>query len=157
MENLFIKAALQTWDLQVTRTEKIFNQLSDDDLLKQIAPGRNSARYLLGHLVAVNDAMSEILGTGKAAYPELQAIFIKSPDGSGLELPTVGELRLYWNLVHERLKKEFLSIPEAEWTTRHTAMTDEDFAKDPGRNKFAVFLNRTSHLAFHLGQLRLLV
>ena len=157
MENLFIKAALQSWDIQITRTEKIFNQLSDDDLLRHIAPGRNSALYLLGHLIAVHDAMSEILGTGKAAYPELQAAFIKSPDGSGLELPTAEELRYYWKLVHERLKKELLSISDAEWITRHTAMTDEDFEKDPGRNKFAVFLNRTNHLAFHLGQLRLLV
>ena len=34
--------------------------------------------------------------------------------------------------------------------------TDEDFAKEPARNKLSVLLNRTNHLAYHLGQLRLL-
>jgi hypothetical protein len=34
-------------------------------------------------------------------------------------------------------------------------MTDEDFAKNPARNKLSVLLNRTSHVAYHLGQMLL--
>jgi len=32
-------------------------------------------------------------------------------------------------------------------------MTDEDLAKDPGRNKLSVLINRTNHMAYHIGQL----
>ena len=40
-----------------------------------------------------------------------------------------------------------------DWFSRHTAMTDEDFEKEPGRNKLSVVINRTNHMAYHLGQL----
>jgi hypothetical protein len=35
-------------------------------------------------------------------------------------------------------------------------MTEEDFEKEPGRNKLSVLINRTNHMAYHLGQLVLL-
>jgi hypothetical protein len=158
MENLYIKTALQNWDLQVMRTGKILDTMTGDDLLKEIAPGRNRAIYILGHLIAVSDGISEILGTGKKAYPELYATFVQNPDRSDFETPTTGdELKSYWNQVNERLKTEFLAIGNDEWLKRHNAVTDEDFVKDPGRNKLNILLNRANHLAFHLGQLRLLV
>ncbi len=157
MENLYIKAALQNWNLQVTRTGKLLDMMTGDDLLKEIAPGRHRAIYILGHLIAVNDTISEVIGTGKKAYPELYATFVQNPDRAVLEIPTGDELKSYWILVHERLKTEFLTVGNDGWLTRHTLVTDEDFAKDPGRNKLNVLLNRTNHLAFHLGQLRLLV
>jgi hypothetical protein len=111
---------------------------------------------VLGHLVAVDDAISEIMGTGKRAYPELFAPFVQEPDKPGTEIPSVEELKNYWNLVHERLKQEFITLAPANWFDRHNSMTDEDFEKDPSRNKLSVLLNRTGHLAYHLGQLRLL-
>ncbi|HEY0244018.1 MAG TPA: hypothetical protein VGC01_00515, partial [Mucilaginibacter sp.] len=83
--------------------------------------------------------------------------FVQNPDRAVLEIPTGDELKSYWILVNERLKTEFLTVGNDGWLTRHTLVTDEDFAKDPGRNKLNVLLNRTNHLAFHLGQLRLLV
>jgi hypothetical protein len=33
---------------------------------------------------------------------------------------------------------------------KHTAMSDEDFAKDLGRNRLAVVLSRTNHMSYHL-------
>jgi len=38
-----------------------------------------------------------------------------------------------------------------DWLARHTAVSEEDFAKDPSRNRFAVLLSRTNHLSYHLG------
>jgi hypothetical protein len=32
-------------------------------------------------------------------------------------------------------------------------MTDEDYAKDPMRNRLSVLLSRTNHLSFHIGQI----
>jgi hypothetical protein len=32
------------------------------------------------------------------------------------------------------------------------AVSEEDFAKDASRNRFAILLSRTNHLSYHLGQ-----
>jgi hypothetical protein len=39
-----------------------------------------------------------------------------------------------------------------DWARRHSSVSEEDFAKDPSRNRFAVLLGRTNHLSYHLGQ-----
>jgi len=36
------------------------------------------------------------------------------------------------------------------------AVSDEDFSKEPHRNKLNVIINRTNHMSYHLGQLILL-
>jgi len=100
--------------------------------------------------------MSDILGTGKPQYPELRQIFLQMPDRQAEKIPSVADLRKVWTSVNARLTSEFSAVPEAEWFNRHQAMSDEDFAKDPSRNKLNVLINRTNHLAYHLGQLRLL-
>ena len=40
----------------------------------------------------------------------------------------------------------------SDWVQRHSAVSEEDFAKDPSRNRFAILLSRTNHLSYHLGQ-----
>ena len=42
-----------------------------------------------------------------------------------------------------------------EWLKKHPAGSDEDFAKDPDRNRLAVVLSRTNHMSYHLGQIML--
>jgi|SRR5450755_1877164 len=150
------KTALQAWQTQVDRTSKFLNELSDEQLIKEIAPGRNRGVYLVGHLAAVHDMLPEILGLGKRAYPELQPVFLEAPDKSIEKTPSAPELRQIWTNVHERLKREFAEIQPDGWFARHESMTDAEFEKEPSRNKLSVLLNRTSHLAYHFGQLRLL-
>lgn len=36
---------------------------------------------------------------------------------------------------------------------KHSAVSEEDFAKEPHRNKLNLLLNRTNHLSYHHGQL----
>ena len=38
---------------------------------------------------------------------------------------------------------------------KHTAVSDEDFAANPLRNRLSVLLSRTRHLAYHIGQIAL--
>jgi hypothetical protein len=38
---------------------------------------------------------------------------------------------------------------------RHNAVSEEDYAKDPTRNRLAVLLSRTNHMSYHLGQITL--
>jgi DinB superfamily len=155
-KSLLTQSAIKSWQMQVDRSSKLIDELTDEQLSREIAPGRNRGIYLVGHLAAVSDAMPEILGLGKNNYPELRDLFLEAPDKSRELIPSVSELRKIWTGVHERLKKEFEKMPAEAWFTRHESMTDADFEKDPTRNKMSVLLNRTNHLSYHFGQLRLL-
>ncbi len=155
-KDVSVKAALHAWQTQIVRATKFISELSDSQLMNEIAPGKNRGIYLVGHLAAYHDIMPEILGLGKRLYPDLQPIFLQTPDKTVEKIPSAAELRQIWNAVHERLQNEFEKMTADNWFSRHESMTDEDFEKDPARNKLSVLLNRTSHVAYHMGQLRLL-
>ena len=150
---LLVRMSLQAWEVQIKRTEKLFDGLTDEQLLQEVAPGRNRGVYLLGHLIAVHDAMLPLLGLGEKLYPELEEIFIRNPDTRGIKMPAIAELREYWTALHHNLSVHFNAMIPEQWLQRHNAMTDEDLVKDPGRNKLSVLMNRTAHIAYHLGQL----
>jgi len=42
-----------------------------------------------------------------------------------------------------------------DWLKKHTAVSDEDFSKNPTRNRLAVVLNRTNHASVHTEQIAL--
>src|SRR5712671_1194783 len=83
--------------------------------------------------------------------------FISSPDKTGAQLPPVGELRKYWDEVNDKLLAQFATLSADEWLQRHYAMSEEDYAKDPTRNRLAVLLSRTNHMSYHLGQITLAI
>jgi uncharacterized damage-inducible protein DinB len=155
-QQLIIKMALDPWNTQVLRAYKLFSDLSDKQLREEVAQGRNSGIYLLGHLTAVHDALFPLFGLGEKLYPELEDIFIKNPDKSGIEKPMTRELRNFWSEVNNKLSQHFNQFTFDEWFQKHTSVSDEDFEKEPHRNKLNVLLNRTNHLVYHLGQLAFL-
>lgn len=144
------------WNGQIERTDKLFNLLTDEQLQQEVAPGRNSGVYLLGHLTAVHDALIPLFGLGDKRYPALENIFIRNPDKSGLEKPAIQDLRKYWQEVNQVLAHHFSGFSPNDWLQRHSAVSEEAFAKEPHRNRLNVLLSRTSHLAYHLGQLEFL-
>lgn len=154
--NLLVKMVIAAWDTQNRQLEKLINALPDEQLLKEIAPGRNTGIYLLGHLIAVSDALLPLLGFSDRLYPELEDVFIKSPDKSGLPMPTISELKEKLQAVNTKLTTVFETTSIDEWLERHTAVSAEDFANEPHRNKLNVILNRTGHMANHIGQMLLL-
>jgi hypothetical protein len=156
-KELFIKMVISAWDTQNSRVTKIIDSLSDAQLHADTAPGRNSGFYLIGHLIAVNDALLPLLGWGDRLYAQLDAPFVKNPDKSGLEVPTLAELKTYWKQVNEKLSAAILTMKPDDWFTKHTAVSNEDFAKEPHRNKLNIIINRTNHTSNHLGQLNYLV
>lgn len=153
VKELFIKMVVDAWDTHCNRLTKLFDALSDEQLAKGTAPERNTGIYLLGHLVAVTDGMFPLLGFGERAYPQLEKPFVTSPDRSGLEFPPVQELRKYWKEINTRLSEKIAATSPDEWFTKHNAVSAEDFAKEPHRNKLNVLINRTNHNSYHLGQL----
>lgn len=155
-EQIVVKMALDAWNSHLSRTEKLFSELSDLQLQQEISPGKNSGIYLLGHLVAVHDAMLPLLGLGEKLYPSLYNIYVENPANAGLEEPLTEYLRKYWKEVHARLASAFEGMSTENWFGPHKSVSEEDFKLQPHRNKLNLVINRTNHLAYHLGQLVLL-
>jgi len=151
-EEFFGGAALQSWKLVVGRFDKALAELSDEQLQRRVAPGRNRLYYILGHLTAVHDRLFALLDVGARLHPELDEAFISNPDGTLADPVPAAELRRAWSEVNARLTAAFEKFTPADWLARHTQVSEEDFAKDPTRNRLAVVLSRTSHVAFHTGQ-----
>jgi hypothetical protein len=153
LKAIFINMVISAWDTYNTRIKKLLDTMSDEQLLSETAPGRNSGIYIIGHLVAINDGLFPILGFGERLYPELDKVFLNSPDRSGLEKPSINQLKEYWNKVNTKLAENINQVTADEWFTRHNNVSEEDFAKEPHRNKLNIIINRTNHTSYHLGQL----
>lgn len=147
---------LDRWYAQLTNFETALNSMTNEQLQKEIAPGKNRGIYLLGHLTAVHDDMLVLLDFGNKLYPELAEPFIKSPDKSGIEIPSASELRATWNNLNTTLNQHINRLQPDDWFQKHTAVSEEDFSKEPHRNKLNIIITRTSHLSYHLGQFALL-
>lgn len=154
-QQLSVKVAINSWRLVVERADKTFSNLTEDQLLKEVAPGKNRLIYLWGHLTAIHDAMFSTLGLGPRLHPELDAVFVSNPDKTTAQLPSARELKKYWDEVNGKLLSQFESLSAEEWLLQHRAMSEEDYAKDPTRNRLAVLLSRTNHASYHLGQVML--
>ncbi len=85
-------------------------------------------------------------------HPELDAIFVSKPDKEIEPLPSISALRKYWTDVNSSLSEKFAGLLPQEWLQRHMAMSEEDYGRDPTRNRLSVLLSRTNHLSYHLGQ-----
>jgi uncharacterized damage-inducible protein DinB len=151
---ILVDMTLKAWNQQISRAEKFFDAQSDENLEKEVAPGRNRLGYLYGHLTASNDTMTVLFGFGPRLYPSFEDIFSKNPDRT-LPFPPASEIRKAWKDTHQALNKNFEKLSVDEWLDKHTAMTAEDLAKEPTRNKLSVLISRINHVAYHLGQLNL--
>lgn len=152
-----IKQVISSWTSQNKAVTSFFNKYDDDAYLNEVVPGRNRAIYLLGHLTATNDSLLPLLGLGDKLYPQLEKPFqINADDKTTENIPTVAELKQYWENVNATLTEGFSKMLSHDWLDRHTKVSAEDFALDPSRNKLTVLLGRTSHQSYHLGQLNFL-
>jgi hypothetical protein len=151
-EGSCIALALKVWKTQIDRADKLFRSLSSEDVLREIAPGRNRLVYLWGHLTAIHDAMLPLLGLGERLHPEFDVAFVSNPDKSRAGIPSHEQVRHAWNVVNAELWKGFEKMSWSDWVHRHSAVSEEDFAKDASRNRFSILLSRTNHLSYHLGQ-----
>ncbi|HWB90221.1 MAG TPA: DinB family protein [Puia sp.] len=149
----FVESGLLNWEQAIGRASAFFDKCTDAELLQPIVPGKNRVIYLLGHLAAIHDRMLPLLGIGERRYPHLDELFITSPDNPAASLPEVTELRNAWKVVNEYITGVLRSWSPEEWLQRHTAVSAEDFAREPHRNKFTLVLNRARHVDYHVGQL----
>jgi hypothetical protein len=145
-------AALNSWKLVVGRLDTAIAPLTDEQLQKQVAPGKNRLFYLIGHLTAVHDRLFALLGLGDRLHPELDEVYITNPDRALPDPVSAADLKRAWSEVNSKLTGAFERLTPRQWLEKHTAVSAEDFAKDPTRNRLAVLMSRTNHVAFHTGQ-----
>lgn len=152
-KQLMTKMVLDSWYLTVKRADALFDSLSDEKLILEIAPNRNRGVYLLGHLAAIHDMMLPLLNIGKLQFAELASSFIRTPDDSSNDKFTVTQLREFWKASNSNLAKQFDNLSPEEWFEKHASISEEDFAAEPHRNRLNVVISRSNHLSYHLGQL----
>jgi len=95
-----------------------------------------------------------MLGFVERLHPELDNQFTK-PDKTIPDERSAAELRRVFDEVNCKLTAEIEALPALDWLKPHSAISEEDFAKEPLRNRLSVLLSRTAHATFHAGQIRL--
>jgi hypothetical protein len=153
-EEVLIQAAISSWEQVVTRVGTLCLNRTEQQLLVEVAPGKNRIIYLWGHLTAIHDAMFSVLRLGDRLHPELDAVFIVKPDRS-IPLPTSAEIAKCWEGVHTTLLARFATLSPNAWFERHGNVSAEEFERNPARNRLAVLLSRTNHASYHFGQMML--
>lgn len=155
MDELLISTVVSSWKQIVNRLDERLAPLGEEQHEKQVAPNRNRLLYLLGHLTAVHDRMRPLLGIGERLHPELDEAYINNPDRTISDPLSAAELKRAWSEVNAAIISAVEKFSANDWLQKHDAVSDADFAKDPMRNRLAVFLSRTNHASFHTGQMAL--
>lgn len=155
-KQLVVRSVLDAWNSRIEAADKLFNSLTDEQLAQEIAPGKNRGIYLLGHLTAVHDKMLPLLNFEAQVYPHLDEPFLNKADKTVASLPSTAELRENWKTINAKLATHFNKLSVDEWFQRHTSVSEEDFVKEPHRNRINVLVGRTNHMQYHIGQVALL-
>ena len=155
-KQLIVKSVLDAWNSRIEAADKMFNSLSDEDLQKEVAPGRNRGIYLLGHLALVHDKMLPLLNFESQQYAHLDDVFLNKPDRSVSNMPSAKEVRTIWKNVNSKLATHFAKLSQDEWFQKHSSVSEEDFVKESHRNRLNVLVGRTNHLQYHMGQVALI-
>lgn len=144
---------VDAWHSKTSQLDKLLAELTDEQLMNEVSPGRNRGIYLLGHLTAMVGFMIPQLGFGENPTPQLVPFFVQTPDRSVAEIPSPAELRSEWARAKALLDGYLAATSPAEWFQKHATVSEEDFAKEPHRNRLNLLLSRASHFDYHLGQL----
>src|SRR3954469_17409113 len=116
---LIVKSVLDAWNSRIEAANKIIDSLTDEDLQKEVAPGRNRGIYLLGHLALVNDKMLPLLNFEPQHYAHLEDAFLNKPDKS-TDLPSAKEVRAVWKDVNSKLAAHCAKLSADEWFEKHS-------------------------------------
>jgi uncharacterized damage-inducible protein DinB len=133
--------------------QKVLDTLSDEKFMQPITPGGNSPSWLLGHLADTDDKLFDLFDIRERMAPELSTIYHHEKGTNQTGHLSKFELIKKWQMITAELDKAFKGWSEKDWLSKHTAVSEEDFQKEPHRNKLNVMLSRVSHKASHLGQL----
>lgn len=130
----------------------IVNGFEEDDWKLSLAPGKNHALWLLGHLVASDDDIVLYLGKGDVLYPHYQEIFSQGKPLLAYEkCPPASELKESLKKVFERNSKIVAELREEEFDEPHALV--ENYETDYFKTKRRVVMAWQLHQLYHTGQL----
>jgi hypothetical protein len=152
MDDPFVQTVVSSWKQIVNRLDQRFAPLDGEQLQKQVAPDKNRLFYLLGHLTVVHDRMLPLLGIGERLHPQLDEVYLSNPVRTFADPLSAVDLKKAWSEVNNAITSAVEKFSVDDWLKKHAAVSEEDFAKEPTRNRLAVFLSRTNHASFHTGQ-----
>ncbi len=152
-----LEICLLQWDAYNRMMKKVIDTIDEKDFNKPIVPGGNSPSWLLGHLADTDDKLLELFGIRSRMFPELAKIYHHERGTNQSGHLTKAELAAKWRAIVEELDSTFKKMSESDWHARHMSVSEEDFKKEPHRNKLNVMLSRVTHKASHLGQIALQV
>ncbi len=150
-----LEICLLQWETYNRRTQKLIDTISHENFNKPVVPNGNSPSWILGHLADTDDKLLELFGIKNRMFPELEKIYHHERGINQTGHLSKEELTAKWKAITAALDHAFKSWSESDWMSRHTAVSEEDFNKEPQRNKLNVMLSRVSHKASHLGQIAL--
>ena len=156
MDELLLKSVVASWKLTINRLDAKFKSLTEEQLQTPVAPERNRVIYLFGHLTGTHDRMLPLLDIGESRYPELYAVYGANPDRALPDPLSANDLKQAWSEVNAAATFGIEKFSVEDWLKKHTAVSEEDFAKDRTRNRLSVVLNRTNHASYHAGQITLM-
>jgi hypothetical protein len=111
---IMVKMVLDAWHSKIKEANDYFDSLTDEQLQKEVAPGRNTGMYLLGHLTVTHDLMLPILGFGQQIYPQLTAAYNDNADAKTYS-ESASELRQYWKNINSILAENFSKLSAVGW------------------------------------------
>jgi hypothetical protein len=118
-KEIFVRMALKSWDIQVTNASKFFESIDEASMSREVAPGKNTILYLLGHLIAVNDGMISLFGLGERQFSHFDEAFVKNPDKAGFEMPDGATLKADWQKSNQTLSTYFKNMSAEDWFAYH--------------------------------------
>jgi uncharacterized damage-inducible protein DinB len=144
---------LLQWNTYNRIMQKTLDSISEENFNKPIVPGGNSPSWLMGHLADTDDALLKLFGIRERMFPELAKIYHHERGTNQTGHLSKAELLATWKEIIAELDAAFKSMSESDWLSRHMVVSEEDFKKEPHRNKLNVMLSRVTHKASHLGQI----
>jgi len=132
------------------------DELTDEELKSEIVPGHNHGVWILGHLVASDDTLSEYLGKGPPLFPETQVFAQTSVLKPVESCPSPAELREQWKKVCEKNDAVYRELRDEELSEPH-AMIAGNYEDDFFKTKQRIIIFWTLHQVHHAGQLALLL
>lgn len=155
MENPVSKLLTKQYVDSAGWADWIISSLSEDDLKKEIAPGRNHGVWLLGHLITCEDDFALFMGKGEITYPAYHDMFAEETKPLPFEnYPPVSEMREKWKEMLKKNKKIYDELRDEELHEAQAQLKGEnDFCK----TKEDVAVHWQLHLMYHAGQLGMLV
>lgn len=144
------------WKSMVGWVNMYLNGLDNEDLKMELTPNGNHGVWILGHLIASEDDLSEYLGKGVMLFPDYQNMFKQKSQVQEVgKYPAIDLLRDHWQQVCNKNKDIYLKLTDSELTEAHEKI-DGNIEDDFFKTKEGCIKNWILHQMHHAGQLAVL-